>query len=198
MPYPQAIKELAYRNDPECWISYSGAPRWRKREMDGRRSASLGTAVHQMMESILSPKPKEHTMAKEPFFIIEEMLAPLFEQGLSVDDIETILFVDETAPKRPRPKPRRNPPMKISMLLHFYACIEPFAPEKCRTSPAYTQFVKELLRDELIERPSKDERAEHPGWAYRTTAKGSALVNAICTLPNPIERTRWVMPKSED
>jgi len=84
--------------------------------------------------------------------------------------------------------------MKIAMLMHFYGCCDPFAPECTRTSPAYTQFVKELLRDGLIERPTKQQRQDYPGWAYKTTAKGDVMVNAICTTPQPVERTRWVMP----
>jgi len=84
--------------------------------------------------------------------------------------------------------------MKINMLLHFYTCVGAYTPERCRTSAAYTQFVKELLRDGLVERPSKRERLEYPGWAYRTTAKGDALVNAICAVQNPVERTRWIIP----
>lgn len=109
----------------------------------------------------------------------------------------SIAFIDMDALlglKWQRPRPRRNPPMKVNMLLHFYACAEAYAPEKCRTSPAYTQFVKELLKDGLIERPTREEREEYPGWAYQTTAKGDALVNAICSVPNPVERTRYVIP----
>jgi hypothetical protein len=89
---------------------------------------------------------------------------------------------------------RRNPPMKISMLLHFYYACSAYAPEACRTSQAYTKFVKELLRDELIERPTHGKRKANPGWAYRTTDKGSALVNAICLVPDPVARTQWVLP----
>jgi hypothetical protein len=108
-------------------------------------------------------------------------------------DLEAI-FVFPLEGNTRKPRQPRNPPLKINMLLHFYGAAEAFSPEKTRTSPAYTQFVKELLRDGLIERPSKMERAQYPGWAYRTTAKGAALVNAICTVPNPVERTRWVIP----
>ncbi len=114
-------------------------------------------------------------MASEPFF--------------------QVLFIDEDTFKRRAPKLPRMPPMKVTMLLHFYAVCGAFTPEKCRTSPAYTQFVKELLRDGLIERPSKEQRAEYPGWAYRATPKGSALVNAICTVPMPVAHTRWVIPQ---
>lgn len=106
-----------------------------------------------------------------------------------------VLMFDEMVPQPQRkPKPTRAPPMKINMMLHFYAVVGPYAPESARTSPAYTQFVKELLREGLIERPTKEEREHHPGWAYKATAKGAAWVNAICTVPLPVERTRWVIP----
>ena len=88
----------------------------------------------------------------------------------------------------------RKPRLKIEMLLHFYCSIGAFAPEATRTSPAYTQFVKELLRDGLIERPTRGEQYANPGWAYRTTVKGATLVKAICAVPHPVEQTRWVIP----
>lgn len=169
MPYPLAIKALAYANDPTCWKSYSGKTPHYKRIMDGRRSMSLGTAVHQMMESILSPKQKDLAMG-EPYF--------------------SYLFIDH-----PKSKLRAMPPMKVSMLLHFDSVCEPYAPEKTRTSRAYTKFVKELLRDALIERPTEEERYQTPGWAYRTTDKGRTLVTAICNVPNPVAQTEWVIPK---
>jgi hypothetical protein len=50
------------------------------------------------------------------------------------------------------------------------------------------------LKEGLIERPTHEERAASPGWAYRTTDKGDALVNAICTVPNPVAKTRWIIP----
>ncbi len=102
-------------------------------------------------------------------------------------------FLEEITPKPL--KPRRAPPMKINMMLHFYGVCEAFAPEKCRTSPAYTQFVKELLREGLIERPTHEQRAANPGWAYTATEKGEAWVHAICTVPLPVAKTRWVIPQ---
>jgi hypothetical protein len=124
-----------------------------------------------------------------------------------------IVFTDETInwprhpwpdethyrPKQPwvkfkQPKPHRAPLMKIDMLLHFYCAWEPYAPEQQRRSPAYTQFVKELLREGLIVRPTTTQREEYPGWAYRTTEKGEAWVHAICTVPVPVARTRWIIP----
>ena len=120
-----------------------------------------------------------------------------------------IVFLEETAhwPKQPWPdvppvwrdtlkksKVPRVPPMKINMLLHFYAVCEPFAPEAQRRSPAYTQFVKELLRAGLIVRPTPQDRERYPGWAYMTTEKGEAWVHAICTVPVPVAKTRWIIP----
>jgi hypothetical protein len=98
------------------------------------------------------------------------------------------------SPPKPKRQPPRNPPLKIAMLLHFYACLDKFAPEATRCSPAYVQFVRELLRDGLIERPGQEARAKYPGWAYRTTPKGAALVEAICTVPNPV--ANWTIPNS--
>ena len=45
MPYPQAVKEAAYRLDPECWVSYSGQPKNHKQHMDARRTRSLERAM---------------------------------------------------------------------------------------------------------------------------------------------------------
>jgi len=93
---------------------------------------------------------------------------------------------------KPPPPPHRNPPLKIAMLLHFYGTAEPFAPEKTRTSNSYVQFVKELLREGLIERPTPQEREVAPGWAYKATEKGRVMVGAICAVQNPV--SRWTMP----
>ena len=106
--------------------------------------------------------------------------------------------VPPNRPKQPRgkikPKHHRAPLMKIDMLLHFYYAWEPYAPEQQRRSPAYTQFVKELLREGLIVRPTTAQREEYQGWAYRTTEKGDAWVHAICTVPVPVAKTRWIIP----
>ena len=44
MPYKQEVKDIAYKLDPECWVSYSGKPKEVKREMDWRRVDCLETA----------------------------------------------------------------------------------------------------------------------------------------------------------
>ena len=88
------------------------------------------------------------------------------------------------------------PPMKISMMLHFAVRRSPFTPEKARTSPAYTTFVKELLRDGMVERPSKAQRREWDGWAYKATSKGQCYVKALGAVPLPEVRTdpEWAVP----
>ena len=93
-----------------------------------------------------------------------------------------------------RPKVPRVSPMKIDMMLHFYGVVGPYVPENARTSSAYTQFVKELLHDGLIVRPTHRQREEYSGWAYRATEKGEAWVHAICTVPVPVAKTRWIIP----
>jgi hypothetical protein len=104
-----------------------------------------------------------------------------------------IMFGPEVAPLS---KIRRYsaPPMKIAMMLHFATVIGPYAPESARTSPAYTKFVKELLRDGLIERPSNAERASYRGWAYRATDKGQAYVEALKAVQLPVAETKWTVP----
>ena len=87
------------------------------------------------------------------------------------------------------------PPMKISMMLHFAVRRGPLTPESARTSPAYTMFVKELLRDGMVERPSKVQRREWPGWAYKATPKGQCYVKALGAVPMPIRTDpEWAMP----
>ena len=91
--------------------------------------------------------------------------------------------------------PSAMPPLKIKMMLHFGTTLGPYASEPVRTSPAYTTFVKELLRDGMIERPSKEQRAEYPGWAYKATPKGQCYVKALTRVPLPVRTDPvWAMP----
>lgn len=96
----------------------------------------------------------------------------------------------------PSPTGRHDkmPTMKISMLLHFYAIVGPYAPESARTSVAYTKFVKELLADGLIERPAA--RALHPGWAYTTTERGRVYIEeGLMRVPLPVNvKPEWEIP----
>lgn len=52
MPIEQAIKEAAYKLDPECWVSYSGKPIEFKRAMEVRRVSSMLKAKEQMSQPI--------------------------------------------------------------------------------------------------------------------------------------------------
>jgi hypothetical protein len=86
--------------------------------------------------------------------------------------------------------------MKIAMMLHFATKREPFVPEHQRTSPAYTTFIKELLRDGMVERPSKAQRREWDGWAYKATSKGQCYVKALGAVPMPVRTDpEWAMPR---
>ncbi len=93
------------------------------------------------------------------------------------------------------PKRYHSTAMKIEMMLHFATTVEPFAPEAQRTSPAYTKFVKQLLNDGLVERPTREERAAYPGWAYKATDKGRAYVEALKNVQLPVAETKWSVPQ---
>lgn len=87
------------------------------------------------------------------------------------------------------------PPMKIAMMLHFACTVAPFAPEASRTSQAYTTFVRELLRDGMIERPTKAQQEAHEGWAYKATEKGRVYVEALKAVKLPVPVTpEWKVP----
>lgn len=86
------------------------------------------------------------------------------------------------------------PLLKIKMMLHFASVVGPFAPEPTRRSEAYVTFVRELLKDGMIERPTKAQRLQNPGWAYKATARGQCYVKALASLPLPIRTNpEWTM-----
>lgn len=102
---------------------------------------------------------------------------------------------DYVALREPPSPPRyKSSAMKIEMMIHFAVTVEPFSPERCRTSPAYTKFVKELLRDGMIKRPTDEQREEHPGWAYKATDRGRAYVEALKDVQLPVAETTWSVP----
>lgn len=55
--WPDEVKQLAYKIDPECWVSYSGKPRKFKAYMDSRRTAALEEAERRVAcgESDVAP-----------------------------------------------------------------------------------------------------------------------------------------------
>lgn len=87
------------------------------------------------------------------------------------------------------------PLLKIKLMLHFASVVGPFAPEPTRRSEAYVTFVRELLKDGMIERPTKAQRAANPGWAYKATLRGQCYVKALAELPLPVRTNpEWTMP----
>lgn len=90
------------------------------------------------------------------------------------------------------------PPMKIAMMLHFATVVGPYPPESDRVSEAYACFVRELLEQGMIERPTREERFAFPGWAYRATDKGVVYVEALKRVPLPVQaQPVWVMPDAD-
>lgn len=171
MPFSPRVKQLAYADDPACWISYSGKPPSVKRRMDARRLAAL-LAAQRFVDAY------DKVMARKPAFLTPKL-------KLSFPHINA----DEA------PMSSAMPTLKIQMLLHFSYVPAPFTPETKRTAPAYTVFVQQLLDDGMIERPTDAEREDYPGWAYKTTAKGDCYVDALKAVPLPVPASpQWVMP----
>lgn len=84
------------------------------------------------------------------------------------------------------------PPMKIDMMLHFFAVLEAYHNNQCK---AYVRFVRELLSEGMIERTTEEEKARHPGWSYKATAKGDVYVEAVKSVPLPVELpASWIVP----
>ena len=100
----------------------------------------------------------------------------------------------------PVPARYHSPVMKIAMMLHFATMAGPFTPEAQRTSPAYTKFIKQLLADGLVERPTKEERADYPGWAYKATNRGRAYIEGLKDVQLPViveTSTTWKIPRCD-
>ncbi len=172
MPYSPRVKELAYLIDPDAWISYSGKDPAVKRAIDRRRETSLSYGVICVLHGVTPDQIRSHFLYVKP----EPIMSPVVcKPGVST-----------------------MTPMKLSMMLHFYAIREAF-PGKSRTSPAYAQFAHELLTEGLTERPSKEEQERYPGWAYRSTDKGRVFVKALLATPLPVQaKPSWVMPTNGD
>lgn len=116
--------------------------------------------------------------------------------ALHPHDYAAVLAACRAALTEPAPKRKTTmPPLKIKMMLHFANVLGPFTPEHVRTSPAYTTYVKELLRDGMIERPTHEQRETFTGWAYKATPRGQCYVKALTNVPLPVRTDPvWAMP----
>jgi len=89
-------------------------------------------------------------------------------------------------------------PLKIKMLLHYYAHVMDYRDEVDTAhacSPAVSEAIVDFLRSDLIVE-------KNPGWAgqdrksreaqYRVTDKGMAMVEHLCAVQIPI--CKWVQP----
>lgn len=211
MPYPPRVKFLAYELDRACWRSYSGKPKEFKREMDARRTAALKRA-----ETINArPYPFAQTSRLTVGAATRAAIRAVVERhgvGRAREILRTIApgatkitdIPDEKWPEmhqkfldalKPKPEIFDMGTLKLIMMLHFATFAGPLTPEERRTSAAYTKYVKELLAEGMIERPTEAQRKEHPGWAYKATAKGRVYVEALKAVPYPVPAApQWVMP----
>jgi hypothetical protein len=214
MPHTPRVKSLAYTIDPECWISYSGTSVSHKRDTDARRSAALAAA-----QWIVDKSPiKENIMptATVPIAPVREALLAVVN-AISKDRALAILEKFEAQTVRElhphqyadvinacwaalavaKHVERKHPmtPLKIKLMLHFASVLGPYPVEHVRTSQSYTTFVRELLRDGMIERPTREQRDLYPGWAYKATARGLCYVKALTEVPLPVRTDPvWAMP----
>lgn len=213
MPYSPRVKSLAYKLDPECWISYSGKAVSDKRDLDARRCAALDDA-----QRIVDKSPfKDHSMptATIPVYDVQNAMYALCAikgvaagrkildpyntskvTALHPHDYADVLAACRVALAEPAPKRKTTmTPLKIKMMLHFATVLGPFTPEPMRTSPAYTMYVKELLHDGMIERPTHEQRETFTGWAYKATPRGQCYVKALTNMPLPVRTDPvWAMP----
>ena len=101
----------------------------------------------------------------------------------------------------PEPPRYHSSVMKIEMMLHFATIAGPFVPEAQRTSPAYTKFVKQLLADDLIERPTHAQRSMQPGLGLQVRPSAAVLYVEVDSgkgvqLPVEVETvTTWRIPE---
>jgi hypothetical protein len=89
-------------------------------------------------------------------------------------------------------------PLKIKMLLHYYAHVMDYRDEVDTAhacSPAVSEAIRDFLHSDLIVE-------KNSGWAgqdrksreaqYRVTDKGMAMVEHLCAVQIPI--CKWVQP----
>ena len=167
MSFPLHVKALAHALDPECWVSYAGRCVADKRVIEARRQDALARAERIIRSDTAGCSPP--APASTPAQVEQEAWVGI----------------------------NKMPILRMQMMLHYASSVKPFAPEATRTGPAYTRHVKTLLRQSMIERPSKRERREHPGWSYRVTDRGRAYVHALrhVGLPELVSsETVWHVP----
>ena len=198
MPYSPQVKQLAHWFDIECWKSYSGKPVEVRRALDVRRMVALRSAQKTIDEAYFECGVLQPERDNMPCYDHYRLFPPPMSEGPLYNADGSWTGNRDHWPD-PQPAKRYHAHvMKIEMMLHFATCAGPFAPEAQRISPAYTKFVKQLLADELIERPTHEQREAHPGWAYMATERGRAYVEALkdTQLPIAVETsTTWRIPE---
>lgn len=78
-------------------------------------------------------------------------------------------------------------PAKIKILLFHHYSPEQYLDEEGRD---VSNTLKELFHSGFL----KVFKAEH----YKLTEKGKVFVNALITLPDPVEQITWVIPRMKE
>jgi DNA integrity scanning protein DisA with diadenylate cyclase activity len=89
-------------------------------------------------------------------------------------------------------------PLKIKMLLHYYAHVQDYRDEADpahANSPAVAEAIQDFLQQELIEERNPrwvDQPANDRFSQYGVTAKGYAMVEHLCAVQIPV--CHWTQP----
>lgn len=76
-------------------------------------------------------------------------------------------------------------PLHLMLLLHYHVTPDPW-PQ--RGAPAVLEFTGDLIGLGLVEHVIKGKH----GHQYGTTDRGAAYVDALCSVPLPVQR--WAIP----
>lgn len=81
---PWKVKQIAYKIDPECWVSYSGKARAFKQQMDVRRTAALDKAAE------IYNREQEKFMGNDEAGSLGAILRDLLNRGTAVCGVEIV------------------------------------------------------------------------------------------------------------
>jgi hypothetical protein len=203
------VKRLAYTLDRECWLSYSGKPVEVKRALDVRRQSTLDRAQaiieERFKDRLESPPMIDRQAVRDTMLRVcqtfgtqvgRRILSEVTnDRRVTVSGL-TDAEASEVYSTCKRLLEESMPPLKIAMMLHFYAKFDEF-PGPERVSPAYSNFVRQLLAEGMVERPTTAQKISNPGWAYKATEKGRVYVEALKAVPMPVmSKPVWVMPSA--
>lgn len=92
--YRQEVKELAYKLDPECWVSYSGKLKAHKQHMDYRRAKSLREAERRLGPPV--PEYVDVSLNLEESGLLAHMVMAALHEFKQSGSLASMLFDEHT------------------------------------------------------------------------------------------------------